>query len=149
MNHSRRSHEIAVPLPVDTTFALFTPRGEMRWIADWKPDFIHPADGEICEGMVFRTGAGAEETFWSCVEWRPDLHRVRYARVTPASRFAHVTVQCTPIDSNSTRVEVGYALTALNEAGVAMLAAQTEEAFSASIETWKVLIETHIVAAGG
>lgn len=119
----------------------------MGWIPDWRPVFIHPADGTTEEGMVFTTGEGAEETFWSCIEWAPEAYKVRYARVTPASRFAHVAVHCVALDDFSTRVEVSYEMTALNAAGEARLKETTAEAFSASIEGWKALIGKHI--AGG
>jgi hypothetical protein len=147
MKHIQRKHTIEIALPVAEAFELFTPLGEMRWIDDWRPAFIHPADGETMEGMVFRTGEGEEETLWSCVEFSPAEYRVRYARVTPASRFAHVTVNCLSIGSNSTRVAVNYALTALNESGEAKLEAMTEAAFAASIEGWKELIRTRIIEA--
>lgn len=147
MKHIEREHTIEIALPVTEAFPLFTPLGEMRWIDDWRPTFIHPADGATMEGMVFRTGEGEEETLWSCVEFSPAGHRVRYVRVTPASRFAHVQVNCTQIGSNSTRVVVNYALTALNESGEAKLAAMTEAAFAASIEGWKTLIRTRIIEA--
>lgn len=145
MKHIEREHTIEIALPVAEAFPLFTPLGEMRWIDDWRPEFIHPADGETMEGMVFKTGAGTEETLWSCIDYAPAEHRIRYARVTPASRFAHVSVNCTQIGSNSTRVAVNYAMTALNAAGEAKLAATTEDAFRASIEGWKTLIQTRII----
>ncbi len=147
MKHITRDHAIEIPLPVAVAFPLFTPRGEMDWIADWRPEFIHPADGSTEEGMVFRTGSGPEETLWSCIEWAPEIFRLRYARVTPASRFAHVTVQCFAIGPNSTRVEVRYEMTALHSAGEAKLAEVTPEVFRASIEGWKRLIE-HRIARG-
>lgn len=141
MKRIERTHTIKIPLPVEIAFPLFTPRGEMAWIDDWQPRFIYPPDGETCEGMVFTTGADAEETFWSCIEWAPEVHRVRYARVTPASRFAHVAVRCEPHDSGSTQVHVRYEMTALMPSGEALLAQTTPEAFRASIEGWKTLIE--------
>lgn len=144
MKRITREHAIKIPLPVEVAFPLFTPRGEMDWIADWQPAFIHPPDGRTEEGMVFTTGCGAEETFWSCIEWAPEIYRVRYARVTPASRFAHVAVRCIATSSNSTRIEVRYEMTALNAAGEVKLAQTTPEAFKAMIEGWKTLIERHI-----
>lgn len=144
--HIDRRHAIEIALPVEEAFPLFTPRGEMDWIADWRPRFIHPADGRTGQGMVFATGSGAEETFWSCVEWSPAEFRVRYARVTPASRFAHVAVACAPSGPARTRVEVLYEMTALTPTGEALLEATTPEVFAASIEGWKSLIATWIAA---
>lgn len=147
--HIERTHAIEIPLPVATAFPLFTPKGEMAWIADWRPRFIHPEDGETCLGMVFTTGSGDAETFWSCIEWTPEAHRVAYARVTPASRFAHVRVACTAVGEAKTRVWVTYAMVALSPAGNALLTQTTDTAFAASIEGWKALIEQHIGAPAG
>lgn len=146
MLHLTRAHAIEIPLPVVEAFELFTPRGEMRWIAEWRPEFIHPADGETMEGMVFRTGAGADETLWSCIEWAPKAYRVRYARVTPASRFTHVSVECASAGPDATRVLVRYEMTALSQAGRAALEALTEAAFALMIEGWRTLILAHLAA---
>lgn len=145
-HHIVRQHSIEIALPAEEAFPLFTPSGEMDWIADWQPRFIHPADGRTEQGMVFTTGSGAEETFWSCVEWSPADFSVRYARVTPASRFAHVAVTCEARGSGRTRVDVRYEMTALTPAGEAILDATTPEVFAASIEGWKSLIATWIAA---
>jgi hypothetical protein len=139
-----RTHAIIIPLPVASAFPLFTPTGEMDWIPGWRPTFIHPADGTMEEGMVFTTGEGTEETFWSCIEWAPETHRVRYARVTPSSRFVHVAVEGVALGPDSTRIEVRYEMTALTATGEALLDRTTPEAFSATIEGWKTLLDQHI-----
>jgi hypothetical protein len=145
-DHIVRTHAIEIPLGITETFALFTPRGEMLWIEDWKPDFIYPADGTTCETMVFRTGFGAEETWWSCTEWAPEKFRVRYARVTPASRFAHVRVACAPLTTGRTKVDVRYTLTALNDLGRKKLEEMSPVSFANTIEHWKTLIERALPA---
>lgn len=142
MSHLIREHQFELALPLAIAFPLFTPRGEMAWVPGWRPIFLHPVDGEPQEGMVFTTGAGDDLTFWSCIEWSPEQHRVRYARVTPTSRFVHVTVACTLEGPCRTCVLVRYEMTALTVSGEAFLASLSEEAFCASIGQWKVLIET-------
>jgi len=144
--HIERRHAIVVPLPPETAFPLFTPVGERLWLAEWQPEFLHPTDGRTETGMVFRTGHGGEETLWSCIEFAPQQHRIRYARVSPETRFAHVAVQCQAAGPGSTRVEVCYTITALNERGAEKLAALTEDAFQASIDDWKQRIEASIMA---
>lgn len=140
MTHLVREHSIEIALPIDVAFPLFTPRGEMDWIAEWRPEFIHPADGTTEEGMVFRTGTGEEATIWSCIEWAPEAHRVCYARVTPASRFVHVEVRCAASGPERALVHVTYRMTALSAAGEAILASMTPEVFQATIEGWKTMI---------
>jgi hypothetical protein len=150
--HIERRHHIVVQGPVERVFPLFTPLGERSWVAGWNPEFLHPADGETCEGMIFRTGAGDELTLWACVDWRPEVHRVRYARVTPASRFGLVEVGCSGLADGRTEAVVTYAFTALSEQGRAHLAEVTETAFAAMIDGWREAIdhrlsETAVAAA--
>lgn len=142
MNHIERHHAIVIPLALEAAFPLFTPLGERRWFAEWQPEFIHPADGTTQTGMVFRTGHGAEETLWSCIDYVPEAHHMRYARVSPETRFVTIDITCHAETESETRVEVRYAMTALSASGESLLAATTPDAFRAMIEHWKTLI-TH------
>jgi hypothetical protein len=141
MTHIERQHRIVIAAPVERVFPLFTPLGEKLWIAGWDPEFLHPASGETADGMVFRTGQGDETTLWACVNFEPRAHRVRYVRVTPASRFGFVEVVCRAVDDARTEATVSYAFTGLNESGEAYLAGLTEDAFAAMIESWRGMIE--------
>lgn len=128
-------HLIVVDLPVDRTFMLFTPAGETLWVEGWSPRYIHPADGRTEPGMVFSTGSGDATTHWLLADFDRTGHRSRYLRCTPASRMAVVEVQCRAIDAQRTEVEVGYTLTALNDAAAAAIA-DFERGFAAMIEGW-------------
>jgi hypothetical protein len=132
-----RRHRIELALPIAAAFPLFTPKGEIAWAPGWAPEWLHPADGETCEGMVFRTFHDDETTLWGCVVWRPEIHHVRYARVTPASRFAFVDIRCRALGPERTEVEVGYDQTALAAAGEATLAALDPATFAATIDGWR------------
>ena len=141
MNHLERRHVITLAGPVHRVFPLFTPRGEELWVPGWSPEYLHPASGETQAGMVFRTGAGEELALWSCLDWQPEAWRVRYARVTPASRFGFVEVVCREAPGGRTQASVSYRFTALNAAGEAYLDGLTEEAFTAMVEDWQVKID--------
>jgi hypothetical protein len=39
MNRFRNTITISVPLPADDAMALFTARGERRWVEGWNPEF--------------------------------------------------------------------------------------------------------------
>lgn len=139
-NHVTRAHHILLDAPPAVVFPLFTPAGEKLWIREWDPRYLHPASGETQQGMVFTTGAGDDLTYWGLVDYDPQRHRARYARVTPASRFGFVEVACTA-QGAGTRVEVTYTFTALTDAGNAFLEQFTEASFSGLIEDWKAKIE--------
>ncbi len=136
-----RRHTIEIARPIETVFPLFTPRGEEAWAPGWAPEYLHPADGEVGEGMVFRTFHDDETTLWGCVLFRPEAHRVRYARVTPTSRFGFVDIACRRIAPERTAVAVGYDYTALTAAGEAFLADFGAVRFAAMIEGWRDEIE--------
>jgi hypothetical protein len=145
--HIRREHAITLDLPVDAAFPLFTPIGETLWVDGWNPVFLHPRSGETCPGMVFTTGSGADFTCWSVADYDPVLYRARYARVTPASRFGWVEVDCTPDGPRRTRVQVSYSYAALSPAGNAFIEQFTADAYRAMIEEWRTLIAAYVKRA--
>lgn len=140
--HAR--HTIQIALAPDDAFALFTPAGEERWVDGWAPLYVHPADGRTEAGMVFETGEGDERTVWMLLDLDAAAHRVRYARVTPASRTGTVEVACTAIGAARTQVTVTYLLTALSEAGATMLEGFEGARFAAMIDGWRTQIERHL-----
>jgi hypothetical protein len=135
-----RTHTIDIDLPADDAFPLFSPRGEEAWASGWKPEYVHPANGETLEGMVFRTGEGVETTLWSCIAFDEVSHRVKYVRVTPASRFATVEVVCSAVGPSRTQVHVTYVITALTPHGCKYLAGLRELEFRSMIEGWRQAI---------
>ncbi|TIN34776.1 MAG: SRPBCC family protein [Mesorhizobium sp.] len=140
-NHLERSHSIVLSGPIDRVFPLFTPTGETLWVDGWDPEFLHPQDGEMRQGMVFRTAHGDETTLWACTDWDPVAHRIRYVRVTPDTRFGFVEVACRPTADGGTEASIAYTFTALNAAGISYLSELTEEAFAHMIEGWKLRID--------
>ncbi|MBZ9846474.1 hypothetical protein LB565_00475 [Mesorhizobium sp. CA14] len=147
-SHLERSHRIDLAGPIERVFPLFTPMGETLWVDGWNPEFLHPRDGETQEGMVFRTGHGDELTLWACTDWQPKEHRVRYARVTPGSRFGFVEVTCLDNGPDGTQASIAYTFTALGEEGQSYLSKLTEDAFRDMIETWKVEINAWLLKNG-
>ena len=137
--HSEVAHKMSLPLPVGACFALFTPIGEKNWVPGWQPRFLWPADGRTQKGMVFLTGQGVEETYWTVVDFDEGGHYVRYCRLTPASRSVMVEVRCVATGPESTEVEVRYALTGHNEAGNETVRAFAQ-AYPGMIEEWRTLI---------
>ena len=141
VDHLEHAHSILLAGSVDRVFPLFTPKGETLWVDGWNPDFLHPSSGETCAGMVFRTAAGNEVTLWACVDWDPAAYRVRYARVTPGSRFGFVEVVRRDCSDGSTLASVAYAFTALSDEGRSCLAVLSEGAFARMIDDWQIRID--------
>jgi hypothetical protein len=133
------AHEIAIRLPVDEAFPLFTPKGEEAWVPGWEPDYVSPPDGTTVEEMVFVT-RNHETTYWTCLKWEPDLWHARYLRLTPDSRVAFVDVLCRPEGDGNTIVRVAYTFVPLTDHGREHVEAVTRESFAASIDGWADLI---------
>src|SRR5689334_18283049 len=104
--HREVAHKISLPLSIADCFPLFTPLGEMDWVPGWEPRFLWPADGHTERGMVFLTGQGTEETFWTVVDFDESKNYARYCRITPGSRSVLVEVQCTACGPAETEIEV-------------------------------------------
>jgi hypothetical protein len=142
-NHLSRSHAIVLNGPPETVFPLFTPLGEKLWIKEWNPEFFHPTLGKTQEGMVFTTTHQNEKSYWSLISYDPVRYLVRYARVTPTSRFGFVEVSC-ETQGQKTRATVTYTFTALTEAGNAYLESFTETSYQQMIDSWQTQINTYL-----
>jgi len=133
-----RTGEVAVAAPPDVAFPLFTPAGEKLWVAGWDPDFHHPADGETVAGGAFSTvGADGRAAHWVIVDWQPERHRVRYARITPGLRGGTVEVECHGDGDGGTLARVTYDLVAFNADGDADLAGWTDDWYRDFLAGWE------------
>lgn len=107
---------LPVALPPEEAFTLFTPRGEERWVAGWRPRFPVGTGDDSAPGTVFETDADGERTIW-VVAGREPGRRVSYARVTPGARAGTVTVEVGGDGRGGSTVRVTYELTALTPEG--------------------------------
>jgi hypothetical protein len=139
--HIDRRHSFEIDLPAREAILLFTPKGEALWVEGWAPDYLYPADGEICAGMVFTTAHDEAATVWTCSHWAPAAGRVGYSRVTPGSRVAVVEIGVVAVGEASSCVSVSYGFTALAADGDTYLAHMSEAAFGRMIEGWKTSID--------
>ena len=123
--HIELSGRVGVAAPPAEAFRFFTPDGERRWVPDWEPEYLHPPDGALAEGLVFRTRHGGEMTLWLVVRCDEGT-AVEYARVTPDSRMGTVSVRLSPAGWNATEAQITYRMTSLSSHGDLLL-----EAFAA------------------
>jgi hypothetical protein len=106
VNRFRDTVTITVPLPADEAMALFTARGERRWVEGWDPEFPAGEPSEEGEGTVFVTTADGRLTYWVVVAREAD--RIRYGRTTPGFAAGTVEVRRRLSDAGSTQVDVTY-----------------------------------------
>jgi len=140
-----RTHSIELNAPPETVFPLFTPLGEKKWVDGWEPRMLYPTSGEAMKGTVFITQQpGEADTIWNMLNYSPENFRVKYARVTPGSRFGIVEVHCEKLGSDHSRVQVSYIFTALSEAGNDFISNFSETHYRAYIDSWKTQIHSYL-----
>ena len=139
--HVELSGRLHVAAPPDRALVFFTPEGERHYVAGWDPEYLHPPDGALVEGLTFRTTHNDERTLW--LVSRCDVARgmLEYIRIVPESRIGVVSVQLVP-SGDGTDVNVTYRMTALSEAGE-----QALRAFAAGFEAMLASWERSIAAA--
>ena len=138
----RANGNFALPLSPESAFDLFTAVGEQRWVPGWSPQFLGNAEPQE-PGLVFVTGNGAERTIWIVLESSRENRRLKYARVTPASRAGTVEVRLSAC-GDGTLVEVEYDLTALSSDTIRDLEPFAPTNYSAMMQQWKDLIGQYL-----
>lgn len=139
--------EVAVALPPDEAFPLFTARGELLWVPGWQPEFIHPPSGELELDQVWLTRSGDEVTHWLVVALDPQRRRVEYGRITPGSRLGRVIVEVGTAPGGSV-AKVRYVMTGLTPAGNGVLE-ELEKGYGAMMRTWAELLAAHLSRQAG
>ena len=137
------SHEFDLPIAPDRALPLFTPKGEESWVPGWAPHYITPENGDTVRGMIFTTGAGADQILWTCLDYAPEEGHARYFRAVPGNRISIVEVHCVSDGDAGSRVTVSYAHASLGEAGDEFIRAQSTQGFAAEIDQWRGLIMEH------
>lgn len=139
--------EVALALPPDEAFPLFTARGELLWVPGWQPEFVHPPSGELELDQVWLTGAGDELTHWLVVALDRDGRRVEYARITPGSRLGKVIVEVAPAAAGGAAggsvARVRYVMTGLSPEGNEVLE-QLEAGYGGMMEKWAELLAAYL-----
>jgi hypothetical protein len=115
MNLTMTGH-LSVARPPAEAFVYFTPRGEERWVPEWRPRFPAPTVDDTAPGTVFETDAHGRTTTWVVVDRTPG-RRIRYVRVVPGDTAGTVTVDLTGTGGHSD-VTVTYELTALRPSAI-------------------------------
>lgn len=139
VTHIERAGSVRVAAPLTQAFQFFTPDGERLWVPGWSPEYLHPRDGPQCEGAVFRTNAGGEETVWMVTRFDPEGGAAEYVRVTPGSRMGTVSIRAAAADEATTIVHVTYRVTALSPDGNAAVQA-FDAGFDAMMAEWAAAV---------
>jgi hypothetical protein len=144
--HIQVSGAMRLEAPPADAFTFLTPEGERRWVVGWEPEYLHPADGALCEGLTFRTQHGGEETLWLVVRLNSPK-AVDYVRVTPGARMGMVSVRLSAAGAAASDVTVSYGLTSLSSAADPTVDAFAR-AFPEMLAMWERSINTVLAETG-
>ena len=97
---------------------LFGPVREAEWAPDWSPRFIHPAQGEECEGAVFTTTGGhARDRLWLVTTYDIGNGRLDYVVVTPALSATEIKIRVVSDGEQHCKATITYRRSALAPEG--------------------------------
>lgn len=137
---------LTVALRPEQAFQLFTPRGEQRWAAGWRPRFPAAATDDSAPGTVFETEAHGRTTTWVVAERAPG-RRIRYTRVVPGINAGTVTVELSGGAGDHSDVTVTYELTALTDGATQQLA-DFAAGYPGMLREWAGAIATALTEPG-
>jgi hypothetical protein len=128
--------------PVDKMFPLFTPEGEKLWVPGWDYKNLMGTT-ELCENYVFISKLnthGKNNAIWVVKKYDPDTHYVQYYKIEPEDKIGVVTVECTEVEDEKTKVEVTYKYVSLSTDGERFISEFSSREYEDYINNWKKLL---------
>ena len=111
----RSGFQFRLSVPLERAAPLFGPEGERCWAGErWDPQFVHPQPAKDVQGAVFTVQHGATKSVWVNTLFDLSTGRMQYVSFIPDALVSTVDVRLTPLDANTTSVEVTYTRTALS-----------------------------------
>ncbi len=128
--------------------SLICPVKEAEWLDGWDYDLIFSHSGFAEKGCVFISkSAGEEDTIWLITKRDDSACETVFARITPGSRVAEVTVRIEDSDNHTSCVNITYTITALTEEGNTFIENFSEENFKKDMKFWEATMN-HYLATG-
>jgi hypothetical protein len=128
--------------------SLICPVKEAEWLDGWDYQLIFSHSGFAEKGCVFTSrSAGEKDTIWLITKRDDAAYETVFARITPESRVAEVTVRIKDAGRQASRVHITYTITAINEQGNRFVENFTEENFAKDMKFWEATMN-HYLATG-
>ena len=124
---------------------LICPVKEAEWLDGWDYDLIFSHSGVAEPGCVFISRSeGEKDTIWLITRRDDQACETEFARITPGSRVAHLTVRIEDDGKHASRVHITYTITALTEAGNKFIENFTEENFVKDMKFWEATMNHYL-----
>jgi hypothetical protein len=121
-----RNYVQTIQAPPSVVHSLICPVKEAEWLDGWDYHLIFSHSGFAEKGCVFTT----------C--------QTDFARITPDSRVAEVTVRIADGGEQTSRVYITYTITALTEAGNQFIENFTEDNFVKDMKFWEATMNHYL-----
>ena len=93
---------------------LFGPVRESEWAPNWKPRFLHPAQGAQSEGTVFTSvSSNGTERLWLLTAYDVKEGRVEYVFISPGFTANEIKIQVVPDGVSQSKATITYRHSAL------------------------------------
>ena len=126
-------------------FPLFSPEGEKYWVPSWDYENVMGTT-ELSEDYVFLTKIhdnGTTDAIWVVKKYDPQSHFVQFYKIEPEDKIAVVTVTCTELEAERTKVQVTYKYMALSATGEMFISEFSESAYEEFIGEWQTLLSNY------
>ena len=143
-----KAFEMAIP--VADLFPLFSPEGEKQWVPGWDYENVMGTT-ELSEDYVFLTKShdhGTKDAIWIVKRYDPKLHIVQFYKVEPEDKIGLVTVRCTELEAERTKVQVTYKYVALSATAEVFVSEFSENAYEEFIVEWQTLLSNYFESKG-
>lgn len=138
-----RSFEMGIP--IEDLFPLFSPEGEKYWVPGW--DYVNVMETtELSEDYVFLTKThdhGTTDAIWIVKKYDPKSHFVQFYKIEPEDKIGVVTVKCTKLETERTKIQVTYKYVALSAAGEEFVSKFSKSVYEEFIGEWKTLLSKY------
>jgi hypothetical protein len=140
-----RNYVQAIQAPPSVVHSLICPVKEAEWLDGWDYHLIFSHSGVAEKGCVFTSkSAGEKDTIWLITKREDATCETDFARITPDSRVAEVTVRIEDGGRQTSRVHITYTITALTEAGNQFIEKFTEDNFVKDMQFWQASMNHYL-----
>lgn len=140
-----RSYHQTINAEPSKVHALICPVKEAEWLDGWHYAMIFSNTGLAEEGCVFTSqNEGEADTVWLITKRDDERFVTEFARMTPDSRIAKLTVRIEAASNGQSEVDITYAFTALTEAGNQFIECFTEDNFIKDMQFWEASLNHYI-----
>lgn len=125
--------------------ALICPVREAEWLDGWDYELIFSQSGLAEAGCVFISrGEGEKDTIWMITKRDDQNFETEFARITPESRVASLTIRIEDGGNHTSRMHIAYTFTALTGEGNRFIENFTEQNFVQDMKFWEATLNHYL-----